>query len=121
MSRRLRIFLLAGAVATIGGVYFGARARAADAPARSTKRHVKLALVEDDVEPRVVVRLEIDQPAKIVTALPAAPPRIVRVQIDDAPPEVPHLRMVHDDLDQTTTFSVGEPGETTARHVRTEL
>ena len=126
MSRRLPSFALGALVAASCALFGGASAYASlplHSLAKPTKRRVHLSLDGREIAPPVaVIRLDLDRPANVVSALPKDPPRIVQPVIDDAqPPIVAHPRVVHDDLDAPTTFTVATPEPSTVRFVREEL
>jgi hypothetical protein len=127
MPRRLHTFALGGLVAVACALCGGASASASlplHSMGKPTKRRVHLSLDGREIAPPVaVIRLDLDQPANVVSALPKDPPRVVQSTLDDPPAPIvaPHPRVLHDDLEASTTFTVATPEPSTARFIRTEL
>lgn len=127
MTRRCRTLALGGLVVVACALCGGASASASlplHSLGKPTKRRVHLSLDGREIAPPVaVIRLDLDQPANVVSALPRDPPRVVQPSLDDPPTAIaaPHPRVVHDDLETTTTFTVATPETSTARFIRTEL
>jgi hypothetical protein len=127
MSRRFQSSAL-GALVVVACALCGGASANASLPLHSlgkpTKRRVHLSLDGREIAPPVaVIRLDLDQPANVVSALPKDPPRVVQPSLDDppAPFVAPHPRVLHDDLEAATTFTVATPEPSTARYIREEL
>ena len=86
MTRRLHSLALGGVVAVACALCGGASASASlplHSLGKPTKRRVHLSLDGREIAPPVaVIRLDLDQPAYVVSALPKDPPRIVHATIE---------------------------------------
>ena len=126
MRRRPLVFVLGGALAVASVLGGAAVARASYAITRGTnaleaptKRRVRTS-IDGRALPTVVVRFDLDAPAKVLAAMPSEPPRLVRPTLDNVV-EPPRVRLVHADLEGDATFSLSTLAPTTARFIRTEL